>query len=138
MFLVNTLMRSYLLSWKRSFDFKGLSSRHDFWWFFATNLIVIFLLGILSAFATYLSIETLPLGPGGNMLIFASLTEILDRVLYVVERLYVIAQFVPSASMQVRRLRDIGRAWWWTILFYIPILNLFMTLLWFTKPSKRV
>ncbi len=42
--LLSGLATSYIESWKRSFDFKGITKRIDYWHYFAVDSLVLFLL----------------------------------------------------------------------------------------------
>lgn len=50
--------------------------------------------------------------------------------------IYSIAILVPSVSLIVRRLRDIGRSWFWVLLFLVPYIQLPALLYLSVKDSK--
>ncbi len=101
--------------WRRSTDFTGKTKRKDFWMaeLFHT-LIIILLYIILFLFRNeYLSIQ---------------------RVTTLII-IYLIASFIPNSSIQVRRLRDIGKEPEFVFLSLIPFANLIL-LFWFSYPSN--
>ena len=48
---------------------------------------------------------------------------------------YTLACILPATAMNIRRLRDIGRAWQWIFLFFIPLLGPIILLIFFCYPS---
>lgn len=43
--------------------------------------------------------------------------------------LYPIALLLPQLSMTIKRLHDIGRSGWYTILYFVPIANIWLVIL---------
>lgn len=85
------MFKYYVLALKRYVDFKGRSSRPEYWWFVLANFIISILLGVVSA---ALSVAWI-----GDV--------------------YTLVLFVPSVAIAVRRLRDSGHSGWnylWLIL----------------------
>ena len=82
---------SYVLMWKRYFDFEGTSTRKEFWYPYLINV------GIAIAYQVALvSIFDL------NLL----------GTLVLIYGIYVIANFFPSLALMVRRLHDTGVSGW--------------------------
>ena len=91
---------------KKSFDFKGTETRSGFWWFaiiYYPMAIISFILIIL----TLLSVDMV------NMAFF-------------VRYLGAIIITIPLISAIVRRLHDVGKKWYFSILWFIPIGNLYL------------
>ena len=42
------LIKSFTSAWSRSFDYGGKSTRADFWWFVLADIIVFFVLSLIS------------------------------------------------------------------------------------------
>lgn len=89
-------MRYYIDLWKRAFDYKGKSSRKEFWIPFAINSCVavvalVFALLTLNGFPVIGPIVVLLLG-------------------------YLAVSAVPFVALTVRRLHDTGRSGWWYLL----------------------
>ena len=75
------LIESYRDYWKRAFDFKGKTKRNEFWWAFLGLIIV-------------------------NQII-----SFLPESFNVFIGLYVLANIIPGLSINIRRLRDLGKRW---------------------------
>ena len=103
------MLDSYFSAWSRSFDYEGRSGRSDYWWYVLANLIISFILNL-----------------AGMKL------ELLATLAFV----YSIAQIFPSLSMNVRRLRDIGKHWLWIFLPLIPIIGVIWFIVLMCQPSR--
>ena len=113
------MISSYASGWALSFDYSGRATRADYWWFVLANLIVYFLLlAVTSAFAV-----ALPDTPAPAALL-GSLTG-----------LYVFAQILPSLALSVRRMRDIGKEWYWIFISLVPCIGGFWFLYLTVQPS---
>ena len=44
------MIKAYIDFWKRAFDFRGRSTRSDYWWFFLANIIVYGILVVVFVF----------------------------------------------------------------------------------------
>jgi len=53
----------------------------------------------------------------------------LPEVLFAIYVLFAVASIIPGIAMQVRRIRDTGRAWQWIFIALFPIIGVFW-LLW--------
>ena len=84
-----SILNSYLDCLKKYFQFKGRSSRYDFWSFILINVLVNFLLGVFDGM----------LGTSGMLSV-----------------LYSLGVFIPMLAIQVRRLHDINKSGWWLAL----------------------
>ena len=99
-----------ILPFFRYFDFRGRSSRSEYWWY--SLLLVI--IGIL--YFAY-SIAAMP-----------SFTDMMDPdfdetalgygFIDYVYIIFSLATFIPNLSVSVRRLHDINRTGWWLAAFY--------------------
>ena len=99
-------MNWYLEVLKKYAEFNGRARRKEYWMFVLFNTIVAFsivLLGlILSGISNNDSILSIFIG------------------VYV---LYLLAVIIPSISVGVRRLHDIGKSGWWMLISFIPIIG---------------
>ncbi len=99
---------------KKYMDFDGRASRSEYWWF---TLLVFFIHLLLSVFFDY------DKRSGG----------IPPELIF---QLFVLAVlFLPTLSVQVRRLHDIGRSGTWVILYWVPVLS-FILVYWALKKSE--
>lgn len=91
-------MNAYVDAIRRYFDFKGRSSRSEFWMF----TLVVFMGGIV-ALILDTAIGNLQSGPP------------------FITALWVIPHYIPALAVAVRRLHDIDRTGWWILIGIIPI-----------------
>lgn len=92
-----SFIEGFTLYWTRYFDFKGRSTRSEFWWSFLGLTI---LTGII-----------------------AGIEQINSRVGIFIYLIYSIFTVIPNISQYVRRFRDIGiNPYWVIITFVIPSL----------------
>ena len=99
------LIESYRDYWKRAFDFKGKTKRNEFWWAFLGLIIV-------------------------NQII-----SFLPESFNVFIGLYVLANIIPGLSINVRRLRDLGKRWPWIFINLIPVLGGIIMIIFLCYPS---
>ena len=111
------VIEAYKKYWTKAFDFKGKTSRKDFWFAVLANYLVLLI---------YFLFVLLP----------ASLiNENFATLMFSIYSLYVFAQQIPSWSMSVRRLRDSGKAWQWVFINFVLLIgNLYFVYL-LCKPS---
>ena len=81
--------------------FEGRASRSEYWWFFLFCIFV----GIITGMADFVA--------GWN----------------VITNIVIIALFLPTLSVAVRRLHDIGRSGWWYLIVIIPYLGYIVLLI---------
>lgn len=85
------IFNSYLDCIKKYAQFKGRSSRYEFWSFILVTVIINLVLSVLDAILGTVSL------------------------LY---GLYSLAMFVPSLAVQARRLHDVNKSGWWILFPY--------------------
>ncbi|MFZ1084848.1 MAG: DUF805 domain-containing protein [Terracidiphilus sp.] len=102
----------YLMVLNKYADFDGRARRSEYWMFTLINTLIIIALAIVGGIGFAL-IEN---GTGGGGLLFVPIV------------LYILALFVPSLAVLVRRFHDIGKSGWMVLLFMvlgiIPIVGL--------------
>lgn len=103
---------SISLGFKNYFQFEGRSSRGSYWYFSLFLLIV----SIATAFFDALFI------PGNELSPLSSL--------------FSLATLIPSISISVRRLHDIGRSGWWNLLAF-TIIGIIPLIYWVLQPGNR-
>ncbi|MGR3344424.1 MAG: DUF805 domain-containing protein [Paracoccaceae bacterium] len=89
--------------------FSGRARRSEFWYFILFTILGSFVLGMLESLAFGWSL----VGPGG-------LSTLFDLVV-----------LLPSISVAVRRLHDLGKSGWWWWLWLIPIVGWIILLIWY-------
>ena len=110
------MLNYYKTFWTKAFDFKGRSTRSEYWWAYLANIIIYFLLAIFVGISSAIS-ETLGL---------------LFNLIYI---LYALGQFIPSISICIRRVRDMGKAWPWIFINLIPIIGAIWYIVLLCQPS---
>lgn len=132
---------SYISGWRKAFDYKSKSSRLDFISFELVFIIIYTSLSILkhalntsvdALFASYFA------SSADTISIVVSLLQIFAQTIQIISFFFIAGFFVSSISLTVRRLRDIGKRWWWVFWFYIPIISFFFTVWLFITPSKEI
>ena len=110
------MIDSYKIFWSKAFDFTGRSTRSEYWWAYLANIIVYVLLAILVGITVSIN-ETL---------------GILFNLIYI---LYALGQIIPSLSICIRRVRDMGKGWQWIFINLIPIVGAIWYIVLLCQPS---
>ena len=97
------MINSYKKFWKKGFDFKGRSTRNEYW-----------LGAVLANFIVSISLFII-------VVISTAINENLGLFFYLIYILYTLGQFIPSISICIRRVRDMGKGWQWIFINFIPI-----------------
>lgn len=96
-------MKHYLDAWRKMATFKERSTRKEFWMFFGINL------GVMAAIIFLIVMFTA---------ISAEIPAVFFSILYL---MYVLVAVIPTVSISVRRLHDVGRSGWMYLLGFIPV-----------------
>lgn len=91
-----TFMDATRWAFEKYFDFSGRAQRAEYWWFFLFTLIASVILGIADA-----------------MIFGWSEDDIMP-----ISTIFSLAVVIPSLSVGWRRMHDIDRSGWWTLLPY--------------------
>ena len=101
-------------AFKKTLDFKTRSSRAEYWSF--TGLMIIAMLVAIIGDIIIMGVDNLDNGP--------------------VQSLLTIVLILPSLSVSVRRLHDVGRSGWWVCIPLVPILGILLFIYWALKPGE--
>jgi uncharacterized membrane protein YhaH (DUF805 family) len=101
-------MSFYLLAWQRYFDFRGHSSRPEFWIFFLVHFCITSVMIGVDVMVSY--------GSWGDLV-------------------YSTVSFIPMLTAMIRRLHDSGRTGWWMWVFVVPGIGPFWLVYLLTRPS---
>ena len=102
-------MKYYIRAIKNYAVFKGRTTRKEFWMFALFNIIVAIALGVIVSIIS----------------IMANMTAVdSDCFIGTVSNLYVLFMLLPTVSILVRRLHDIGRSGWYCLLAFIPLVGI--------------
>lgn len=110
LFNMKSFLDYYLLCWRKAFNFKGKSTRAEYWSFFIVNIII--------------NIALICIG---------SVTSL--EVMYIAI-IYSAVSAIPYVSATVRRIRDTGKSLWLLFLTLIPYVGQFVLLYFLIMPSN--
>jgi len=108
-------MNYYFKAFQKYAVFSGRATRSEFWFF------ILFTLQVQLAF--YLGGFFLASAFGAST---DAATSIGDDALAV----YVIASFLPTIAVAVRRLHDTGKSGWWLLLCFVPVAGIILYVFW--------
>ena len=103
------MIDAYKKLWTKAFDFRGRSTRPDYWWAALANLLVSYVLLALGSFVS----------------------EAFSGLYY----LYIFAALIPGLSLAIRRVNDAGKSWTWIFINLIPLLGAIWFLVILCQPS---
>ncbi len=98
-------------------QFHGRSSRGSFWWWMLWIILISIGIGVVESIL-FGGFVRKP-GMGGP-----------------IETLFRLAVFLPNVSMSVRRLHDVGRSGWWSLLALTGI-GVLLLIFWWVQPGQR-
>ena len=118
---------------QQSFDFNGMSSRTDFWFFMLFFMLLYLVVALIDEATAATTINLLDL-PLGNLIPMG----MVDSEVGLLVLLYRPIMVIPTTSATVRRLHDAGRSGWWALLWVlpIPVLGWIYLIPLLCKPSK--
>jgi uncharacterized membrane protein YhaH (DUF805 family) len=103
----------FVMALRRTFDFKGRSRRREYWYFLLTFWVVSVIIEIIE----------LNLPPPEQ------------EIPSIIKTIVGYSFLIPHISLLIRRLHDIGKSGWWSLVFLIPIVNIIMTFVWLIRDS---
>lgn len=113
---MNKFIHASIAGFKRCFDFSGRSSRSEFWYFMLLFILLYLVVAVADQFlvTATVDIRELPLGhyiPMGTV----------DPNVGVLVLLYRPIMAIPTISVTIRRLHDVGKSGWWCLLWVLPV-----------------
>ena len=123
------MIKSYLSAWKKSFDFKGKSTRKEYWQFLILNSIVFGFLFLPILFGAYYLND------------FYGLPVAVSRLLipiYSIGFLSLFGSIWVALPLTVRRIRDVGMSWKWIFFVSLPYVGGVFVLIFLTRSSMVV
>ncbi|WP_339149498.1 MULTISPECIES: DUF805 domain-containing protein [unclassified Sutcliffiella] len=94
-------MHWYLEGFRNYFNFSGRARRKEYWIFTLGNFVIFWVVAIL----------LITIFPNNDT----------PGVIFIL--VYGVVMFLPTISITVRRLHDIGRSGWWNLLGLIPLIG---------------
>lgn len=116
------ILNCYLTGWKKCFVYRGCATRKEFWSFIIVNLLTIILIAALS-YLWLVEVISDHTSRGGMILVWTY------TVVYPLIGFTPIILLLPTLSLGIRRMHDIGKSGWWFggmvifILFIRPIIT---------------
>jgi uncharacterized membrane protein YhaH (DUF805 family) len=113
--------------WTHIFDYKGRSTRREYWLFMLVYYFGIF--AVASVFGLFAS-ATNVIDEGGTA------ENVLGAVLGVVLMVYVVAFFMAALSLSVRRLHDHDKTGWLLLITLFPLVGWIFSLIMMLTPGN--
>ena len=115
------MLKSYLSAWKKPFDFKGKSTRKEYWQFLILNSIIISFLVLVGVLVGSASVYSFPVA--------------ISTTLYLIGLLLIFGSFWIALPLTVRRIRDVGMSWKWIFFVSVPYIGGVFVLIFLTRSS---
>ena len=97
---------------KNYVNFEGRATRKQFWMYVLFQVIVAFVLNLLSMMDNFVG-----------------------TLFWIVALLYSLAVILPGLAIGVRRLHDTNRSGWWWLIYFLPIIGWIVLLVFWVLPS---
>ena len=96
------MIKAYIDFWKRAFDFRGRSTRPDYWWAYLVNVIIITILTVFCVLIPFFSNVDL-----SDPALLNNPTELQKIIITYAWPLMIFSliELIPQLSLQIRRLR---------------------------------
>lgn len=104
--------------------FSGRARRREFWFYHLFYLLIFFVIVFVVAMATGVA-----QGLAGQTNYDSEWADALSGI-------WILAFFIPSLAVAIRRLHDIGLSGWWMLIAFIPILGNLTLLVMFLMDSQ--
>ena len=112
------MIDAYKHFWTKAFDFKGVSTRSQFWWSYLATTILYFVLSIITG-------------------IGAVINEWIGALFGLVLLLFGLGIIIPSISICIRRTNDAGKPWPWIFINLVPLGGIYYIVL-LCQPSLPI
>lgn len=100
------LKNGFKLFWTRALDYKGHTSRSEFWWGVLGNAL------IMAALLALLII---------SLTCFTPQINTFSIIMIVLFSLFCVVELLPSITLIIRRMHDIGRSGYFIFVLFIPV-----------------
>jgi uncharacterized membrane protein YhaH (DUF805 family) len=108
-------MNWYMQALKKYATFSGRARRKEYWFYVLFYLIIICVLSVIDG------IIGMNMGGAGVGILTA---------------IYILAVFLPTLAVLVRRLHDTGRSGWWFFIQLVPLVGFFILLYFLVSDSQ--
>ncbi len=106
---MDAIIECYKKYWSNYVNFNGRARRSEYWYPVLCNFVVSLALGILANLVSFLGI---------------------------LMGLFSLAVILPSLSVAVRRLHDVGKSGWWLLIVLVPLVGGVLLLIWACTDSN--
>lgn len=135
------MIKQFIFAWRKAFDFKGKTSRRDFWLYQLATFLLTLLINILENLAT--NVQYVLLSDEGvyeySNFGLVDIVAVIGQTLSIVSWLFLLGSFVVGISISVRRLRDISKNWTWIFINLIPIFGqIYFYIYFMTRPTTII
>lgn len=121
-----SMLEAIKLFFKNYANFRGRSSRSEYWWVYLAQQIVFFPLCMVFQVLEYMVKDGYGITIG-----FAIIMACVGLFMFMLA----MALLVPVLALVCRRLHDIGKSGWWQLLGLIPCIGGIILLIWAIKES---
>jgi uncharacterized membrane protein YhaH (DUF805 family) len=113
---MSIFIQASIAGFTRCFDFSGRSSRPDFWYFMLLFIVLYLVVAVVDQFlvTSTVDIRELPLGHYIPM-------GMVDPKVGILVLLYRPIMAIPTIAVTIRRLHDVGKSGWWSLLWVLPV-----------------
>ena len=121
------MLTSYISAWKRPFDFKGKSTRKEYWQFVILNSIITVISYLLFLFAIALTNDA-----------NSSFSFAISIPMYIISSIGLLLFFGSiwvALPLTIRRIRDVGMSWKWIFLISVPYIGGAFVVIFLTRSS---
>ena len=133
------MIKPFIFAWRKAFDFKGKTSRRDFWLYQLATFLLSLLINILENLATNIQYALLPAEDVYEYSIFVDIFAVVGQLLSIISWLFLLGSFVVGISISIRRLRDISKNWTWIFINLIPIFGqIYFYIYFMTRPTTII
>lgn len=112
------MIKAYLKMWKNTFNYRGISSRKDYWLAILLHYIICFIYLILM------------------ICLIDETNKTVLGLAFILACTYLFIHIFPYISLTTRRLHDIGISGWWQLLRLAPPLGTIIVLIFMCLPQK--
>ena len=102
------LKNGFKLFWTRAFDLHGTTSRREFWWGVLGNAIIMLVMLALLII---------------SLTCFTPQVNAFSILMIVLFSLFCVVELLPSVTLIIRRMHDIGRSGFFIFVLFIPVIG---------------
>ncbi len=114
------MVKNFKLFWLRMFDWTGTSSRREFWLGVLGNALIMLILLVLLIV---------------SLTCFQNPINVFSLIMIFLFSFFCLIELLPSVSLIIRRMHDIGISGYYIWVLFIPIFGFFWYLYLVTRPS---